>query len=52
MNNAVKEYAVKNNAARMNELFLKLRFGTYLMAALTILGKITISMRWCPLIDL
>ena len=47
MNNAVKEYAVKNNAARMKELFLKLRYGTYLIAALTILGK---STHWCPLI--
>ena len=36
MNNGVKEEAVKNNAARMKKLFLKLRSGIYLMATLTI----------------
>ena len=50
MKNAVKEYAVKNNAARMKELFLKLRFRTYLMTVLTILVKSTVRMHWCPLI--
>ena len=36
MNNAVRSM---NNAARLKDLFFKLQFGTYLMAALTISSK-------------
>ena len=51
MNNVVKEYAVENNAAGMKELFLKLRFGIYLMAALAILVKSIVRMYLCSLIE-
>ena len=46
MNNAVKNKK-NNNNARMKELVLKLRFGDYLMATLTISRK-QHSMRRCP----
>ena len=46
MNNAVKNKK-NNNNARMKELVLKLRFGDYLMATLTISSK-QHSMRRCP----
>ena len=39
-----------NNASRLKELFLKLRFGTDLMATLTIPSKKP-SMEECPLIE-
>ena len=51
MNNAVKEFAVKTNAARMKELLLNLRISTYLMATLTISSKNAVRTPGCPLID-
>ena len=47
MNNAVKDKK-NNNNARKKVLVLKLRFGAYLMATLTISSK-KHSMRGCPL---
>ena len=49
MNNAVKDKK-NNNNARKKVLVLKLRFGAYLMATLTISSK-KHSMRGCPLIE-
>ena len=37
--NKLQKVKGMNNAARMKELFFKLRFGTYLMTALTISSK-------------
>ena len=47
MNNAVKSL---KSTAGMKELFLKLRFGNYLMAALTISSK-KYSLLGCSLIE-